>query len=147
MVGERWIKTHPVRIAAGVFLFYVLFSACANWSLLLGENLMKYDIWDAEYPTQVLMTDALASGTVPLWNPLMRYGSPYYAVFGSPVWYPLTLFLALVFGYSPHILAASYVMHIVIAQFGMFLLAGRSWQSAGRKKTERFYRFRGFAQG
>jgi hypothetical protein len=147
MVGERWIKTHPVRIAAGVFLFYVLFSACANWSLLLGENLMKYDIWDAEYPTQVLMTDALASGTVPLWNPLMRYGSPYYAVFGSPVWYPLTLFLALVFGYSPHILAASYVMHIVIAQFGMFLLAGKELAERRPEENGAFLSVSGLCAG
>ena len=74
---------------------------------------MKWDIWDAEYPSQVLMSEALASHTLPLWNPLMRYGTPNYAVLGTPVWYVITLILAWI-GYTPVTVAVSYALHIAI---------------------------------
>ena len=51
---------------AGIFLLFLAVSFLLNWSLLIGENLMKYDIWDAEYPSQVLMSEAIANHTLPL---------------------------------------------------------------------------------
>lgn len=117
---KKIIKSRQV-LYLGVFILYVGLAIMANWSLMLGENLMKWDIWVAEYPNQILMTDALAEGTLPIWNPLMRYGTPHYAMTGTPVWYPITLLLALI-GYTPSILAFSYVIHIAIGCFGMFLL-------------------------
>ncbi len=110
----------PYIAAMLLFAFYAF---AANWSLLLGENLMKWDIWDAEYPMQMLISDALASHTLPLWNPLMHYGTPNYAITGSPIWYPFTLLLALK-GYTPSTIALSYAMHIAIGGYGMFLLTG-----------------------
>ena len=117
----KWMSKNIIISYACVFLFYFIFAALSNWSLLLGENHMKWDIWVAEYPNQVLMSDALAGGTVPLWNPLIQYGTPYYAMLGCPVWYPITFFLAMI-GYTPVVLAFSYLMHIAIGGFGMFLL-------------------------
>ena len=133
--AERWLLAHPVCIQLGAALLFLLFAAVCNWSLLMGENLMKWDIWDAEYPSQMLMSDALANHTLPLWDPLMRYGTPNYAIVGSPIWYPLTLLLAWV-GYTPQILALSYVIHIAIGGYGMFLLAG--WDTGWEKGKRNF---------
>ena len=119
---------------AGIFLLFLAVSFLLNWSLLIGENLMKYDIWDAEYPSQVLMSEAIANHTLPLWNPLMRYGTPAYAVLGTPVWYFITLILAW-FGYTPTTVAFSYAIHIAIGGFGMFLLAGQELSENGQKSS------------
>ncbi len=122
-----WQNYHPILMNIGVFLLFVVFASISNYSLLLGENIMKWDIWDAEYPSQVLMTDALANGTIIKWNPLMQFGTPTYAMVGTPVWYPITLLLALV-GYTPSVLAFSYVIHVAIGGFGMFLLGQQEQQ-------------------
>lgn len=116
------LNRHFVLTYCGIFTFFVVFAFTSNWSILLGENLMKWDIWDAEYPSQVLMSDALANGIIPMWNPLMQYGTPNYSVIGTPIWYPITLLLAL-FGYTPITIALSYAIHIAIGAFGMFFLA------------------------
>lgn len=117
----EWINEHQVLTNVGIFVLLTAFFSISNWSILIGENLMKYDIWDAEYYLQVLMSDALAGHTIPMWNPLMQYGSPWYSYVGTPVWYPFTLILAY-FGYTPVTIAISYVMHLVIGGFGAFLL-------------------------
>ncbi len=104
-----------------IFMGFMFFAIFANRSLILGENLMKWDIWQAEYPYQVLVSDALAQGQMILWNPLFQYGTPNYAIIGTPIWYPFTLLLAL-FGYTPSVLAFSYASHVALGGFGMYLL-------------------------
>lgn len=116
------VNEHPVLYRVGIFCFFCILCFIANWSILLGENLMKNDIWNGEYPLQVMMSDALAHNSIPMWNPLMQFGTPYYAILGMPIWYPITLFLAMI-GYTPRTVAISYVIHIAIGGFGMYLLA------------------------
>lgn len=127
----EWINEHQVLTNACIFILMTVFFSISNWSLLLGENLMKWDIWDAEYFNQVLMTDALANHTIPMWNPLMQYGSPWYSVVGSPIWYPFTMILAYI-GYTPVTISISYVMHVVIGSFGMFLLVAMDAKTDGK---------------
>ena len=91
-----------IRIHLIVILGYILFIIFNYWTLLSGNNIMKWDIMQCEYPSQVMMSDAIANGTLPLWNPLMNMGMPYYSIAGMPVWYPITLLLAC-FGYTPYI--------------------------------------------
>lgn len=109
-------------IHIGIFLLFFVVSFGMNWSIVIGENLMKWDIWQAEYPFQVLMSEAIENHTLPLWNPLMRYGSPTYSVLGTPVWYFCTLILAWI-GYTPATIAVCYAIHVAIGGFGMYLLA------------------------
>ena len=123
-MNRRKRENKTIWLHIVVFIVFLAVSFVMNWSLLTGENLMKWDIWDAEYPSQVLMSEALANHTLPLWNPLMRYGTPNYAVLGTPVWYVITLILAWI-GYTPVTVAVSYALHIAIGGFGMYLLAGQ----------------------
>lgn len=94
----------------------------SNWSILLGENLMKWDIWDAQFPAQVITSDAIHAGTFPIWNPLFNFGTPYYAMVGTPVWYPITLMLDVI-GYNTSSPAWEYYIHLVIAAIGMYQLS------------------------
>ena len=120
--AKREKKTIWIHI--GVFVLFMIASFLMNWSLLIGENLMKWDIWSAEYPSQMLMSEAIANHTLPLWNPLMRYGTPNYSVLGTPVWYVITLILAWI-GYTPVTIAVCYALHVAIGGFGMYLLTGQ----------------------
>lgn len=114
-------KSHAIVINFLVFIGFIIFALIANWSIVLGENLMKWDIWEADYPMQVLVSDAFNNGDIILWNPLFRYGTPHYASVGTPVWYPVNLLLAFI-GYTPAVLGFSYAIHVAIGGFGMYLL-------------------------
>ena len=116
MISKR-VKENLGAIALFIALVFI-----ANWSLLIGENLMKWDIWDAEYPLQVIMSDAIKSGHLMLWLPLMHYGAPYYAMVGTPVWYPITILID-AFGYGPFSPALEYSIHMVLGGFGMYLFS------------------------
>ncbi len=104
-----------------VFLLFCAIVFISNWSILLGNNLMKYDIMDAHYPNSLFLSNCLQNGVLPLWNPQIRYGIPYYTTIGGPVWYPTTVILAL-FDYPLVSVGIEYSFHIVIACFGMYLL-------------------------
>lgn len=123
-----------------VIVGYTLFAVAGYWTLLSGMNHMKWDIWDAEYPAQVLMTDAIAEGTLPLWNPLMLMGVPYYAIVGMPVWYPFTLLLAAI-GYTPQTVSVEYVMHIVFGALGAFLLVKSHLDEEGKDRLNLWVSF------
>ncbi len=105
-----------------IFSFYLLVAIIANWSLIVGENIMKWDIMDAHYPTSVFLADSLRSGILPIWNPAINFGTPYYSFIGMPVWYPSTIIFAFL-GYPTRSVGAEYVIHIAFACFGMYLLA------------------------
>lgn len=104
-----------------VILLYSVLVIFANLSLLTGNNLMKWDIFDAHYPYSTFVGDALKCKQLPLWNPMIKYGTPHYAVAGMPVWYPISLILALI-GYSPLMMGVEYSLHMIIAGYGMFML-------------------------
>ncbi len=105
-----------------VLLIYILFTAGFNFSLLLGKNIMKWDIMDAYYPLCMLSADMLREGRLPLWNAALQFGCPAYMMLGIPYWYPTTLFFEITTGYSLICVGMEYCMHVVLACFGMFLL-------------------------
>lgn len=80
---------------------------------------MKFDIWDAYYPLEVITSDVIKSGSIPLWTPLMNMGTPLYAMVGIPVWYPSTILLDII-GFTPVSLAIDYCFHILMDQLVCF---------------------------
>lgn len=106
-----------------VLIIYTLITVIFNYSLLTGKNLMKWDIMDAYYPLCMSSADMLRNGRLPLWNAALLFGTPTYMMLGIPYWYPTTLFFELTTGYSLICVALEYCIHIVVACFGMFLLA------------------------
>lgn len=105
-----------------ILLIYIVFTAVFNFSILLGKNLMKWDIMDAYYPLCMLSADMLREGQLPLWNAALQFGCPAYVMLGIPYWYPTTLFFEITTGYSLKCVAVEYCIHLVVACFGMFLL-------------------------
>ncbi|HXN82028.1 MAG TPA: YfhO family protein [Myxococcales bacterium] len=88
---------------------------------LLGKVLLFRDILHFVLPEQVFAARALAQGRLPLWNPLVYGGVPYFAELGTGVLYPPNwIFLVL----TPGRAATAFVLlHLPVAAFGMLLLA------------------------
>jgi hypothetical protein len=88
---------------------------------LLGKVLLFRDILHFVLPEQVFAARALAQGRLPLWNPLVYGGAPYFAEPGTGVLYPPNwVFLVL----EPGRAATAFVLlHLPIAALGMLLLA------------------------
>lgn len=104
-----------------VFLIYIIITGIANWSLLLGDNMMKWDMMAGNFPLSAFIADSLKNGIFPLWIPQMRYGFPLYITVGDPLYYPPIILLAFL-GYPVVSAALMHTMHVVLACFGMFLL-------------------------
>lgn len=119
-----------------VLLIYILFTVGFNFSLLLGKNLMKWDIMDAYYPLCMLSADMLRAGKLPLWNAALQFGCPAYIMLGIPYWYPTTLFFEITTGYSLLCVGIEYCIHVVLACFGMFLLTKEHME---QKETMKSY--------
>lgn len=117
------INTKIINKSFIVLLSYIILTGIFNYSLLSGKNLMKWDIMDAYYPLCMSSADMLRNGRLPLWNAAFLLGTPVYNMLGVPYWYPTTLFFELTTGYSLICVALEYSIHIVLACFGMFLLA------------------------
>lgn len=105
-------------LVLGLYITFVLF---VNRKLLLGQDMMKWDIMDAHLPSSVFMSNNFLAHKIPMWNPLYDFGVPHYASIGMPTYYPTTLFFSLI-GYSVWAVGAEYSIHIIFACFGMFLL-------------------------
>ena len=87
-----------------------------------------WDNWFYMRPCAVLMDASIASGEVPLWNPLNFCGTPFAAHPESAVFYPLNLLRSvLIQSSTPFVSLLSLValsfFHIVLAGVSMFLLA------------------------
>ena len=135
---KRFWNNKSDQVINGIVLIgYAVIITVFFYSLALGKNLMKWDIWQAEYPNQVMMTDAIKAGTLPLWNPLMNMGMPYYASIGTPVWYPITLIFAMI-GYTPLSLSWDYLIQLIIAAYGMyFFVKGYLREAVSREKLDK----------
>lgn len=122
-----------------VFILYMLFILCLNWSVLFGFNIMKWDIMDMHFPNAVFLSNSLWNGILPLWNPMYFFGVPHYANIGTPIYYPSTFLLAL-FGYPLWAVGVEYCLHVLFACFGMFLLT-KYFLEANHKEKSIFFAF------
>jgi hypothetical protein len=98
------------------------------WKVVFTPAMFFYrDVFNYSYPHARFIHEALGHGYLPYWNPILNYGEPVLANPNFLVFYPSTLFLALLpvdFAYSMH-----YVAHIALAGVGTYWLARRWRQS------------------
>jgi hypothetical protein len=90
-----------VRDAGAAGLVALVFLA-ANRILLIGAAAPLWDADSAFAPHQILLADAVRSGTLLVWNPWLNGGSPDYANPEVGALSPVTLLLALAGGPSLH---------------------------------------------
>ena len=75
-------------------------------------------------PPRYLMGEALHSNQLPLWNPYISFGLPFYGDMSSSYWSPLTWLIAATTGYNPYTLTIEVLLYLFASGAGMYYLSG-----------------------
>lgn len=95
------------------------------WPLWLHPEAMAYDMADYFLPYRYFIGECLQQHQFPWWNPYSGMGVPMAADPQSGVFYPITWLTGCFVGYDFLTINVEYLLHIVIAGFGMYgLLRG-----------------------
>lgn len=113
-IERPWEGRLPFAVAAGaVALLFLPVVAGA-------ESFFGRDITPFFYPMKEYLSGAVASGRLPLWNPLVAGGEPFFASLQPGVLYPGSVLLPLL--PFPHAVDWLIVLHYVFAAAGWILL-------------------------
>ena len=82
---------------------------------------MKWDIMDITLPWNHFISECIRSGELPLWNPYLKNGFPTMGLLDT--WYPVTWLISIVFGMDVWSIQMDYLLHLLIAGYGMFSFA------------------------
>jgi hypothetical protein len=110
-------------------LFLFLLAIASFWQIAFWEYTLKWDNADAYHPYRYFIVECIRNREFPWWNPYQFLGYPIYSDPQSGAWYPVLWLLSLFSSYSMAMMNVEFMLHIVLAAFGMFFLSrelGRS---------------------
>jgi len=115
---EKFIKKSDFK-----FIFFLaIICFIGFWQVGFMIHPLKWDTIDYYFPSNFFIGEMLQNKMLPLWNPYQILGYPIYADPQSGAWYPITLIIGLINGYSINIMSFEFVLHIFLAGWGMFIL-------------------------
>ncbi len=76
-------------------------------------------------PPRFLMSEVLKTNTLPLWNPYIAFGIPFYGDMSGTYWSPITWLIASTCGYNAYTLSIEVMLYIIIGAFGMYILSSQ----------------------
>lgn len=82
---------------------------------------MAFDMADYFLPNRYFLGECLRSGIFPWWNPYSGLGIPFSADPQSGAFYPIAWFFGLI-GYNFYTINLEYLLHLIIAGWGMYRL-------------------------
>lgn len=85
---------------------------------------LKNDMFIGYLPPKYLMGEAISNYQLPLWNPYISFGLPFYGDMSSGYWNPITWLIAGTVGYNPYTLTAEVILYIFLSGAGMYYLSG-----------------------
>ncbi|MFO7626887.1 MAG: hypothetical protein R6V62_06495 [Candidatus Fermentibacteraceae bacterium] len=112
--------------AAKLWGLLVLLSVLVYWPVFSSPRLPGGELSDTVhqgYPFLAYTEASLRQGELPLWNPLVFGGVPFYASFSAPVFYPLRGLPLLLLGPEASV-RFLFPVHLVLAGFFAWLLLG-----------------------
>lgn len=113
----RGLLPGAAAFTAMAALLLVFYHGLVLDGLIVGD----YDAFVYFYPLRQYAAESLAQGRLPLWNPYLFLGAPFFANIQTAVLYPPNaLFLWLP---TPHAFSASVVTHVLLAGASMYLFA------------------------
>ncbi|MBI2731359.1 MAG: hypothetical protein HYX40_11535 [Sphingobacteriales bacterium] len=83
---------------------------------------LKNDLFLGYYPPKFLTGEVLHNGDLPLWNPYISFGIPFYGDMNGGFWSPITWFIASTTGYNVYILTIEVLLYLWIGGSGMYYL-------------------------
>lgn len=113
--GPRWVDAVCILILCLWSIFFYRHIALTN-RVLAGADAMTYF-----YPYREYAAEALREGRLPLWNPYLFLGVPFFANPQAAVLYPLNLLLFWL--PTPQLVAWSIVLHAALAAVLAYLYA------------------------
>lgn len=100
-------------------VFLIAYSPLASFLFAL-----KNDMFIGYLPPRFLMGEAIHSHQLPLWNPYISFGLPFYGDMSSSYWSPLTWLIASTTGYNPYTLTIEVLIYLLLSGVGMYYLSG-----------------------
>ncbi|WP_438348914.1 YfhO family protein [Paenibacillus sp. FA6] len=103
------------------------------YKVLMGQLWMKWDMYEAIYPTFFSISEHIKNGSLPLWEFFVNRGVPLSHLLGIPIWSPLTLLLSLI-GFNQYVIQLYFMIIIIFASIFMYLAlktySNNSWLCA-----------------
>ena len=118
---HRSLLTDSLALLALMGLVMVFFAKLAFTNLILARG----DMFLYFYPNWNYAADAVRHGHLPLWNPYLFMGVPFFANSQTGVLYPLNLVLAWL--PTTRAINLTIVLHIWLAGAGPISLHGAAW--------------------
>jgi len=115
---NRSFMTKKLLVLGGFFVLAALWF----WKELFLNYLFCFsDLTFYFYPYRHLMVEAVRRGVIPLWNPYLQLGFPFFATLQTGLLYPVSL----LYYFLPFDRAFSWflIVHFPLAAFFMYLLA------------------------
>ncbi len=106
-----------------ITLLLLLISILAYWEISLLQYSLHWDMLDVILPWRYHVGECLQNLYMPFWNPYQSAGYPIHADLQCPTWYPETILVGSVFGYSNITLHILFIIYIFISGYGTFKLA------------------------
>lgn len=80
-------------------------------------------------PPRFLMSEVLETKSLPIWNPYIAFGIPFYGDMSGTYWNPITWLIAGTSGYNAYTLTAEVMFYLVSGAIGMYFLSGQFSQA------------------
>jgi len=95
----------------------------AHWPVSTLQRSVKWDNLDVILPYRYLLGEMWGSGRIPFWNPYQQMGYPMYADLQSPTWYPETMIVGLLGGYTNYTIHILLILYAFLGSIGFSKLA------------------------
>ncbi|MEM6963340.1 MAG: hypothetical protein AAF573_01160 [Bacteroidota bacterium] len=128
------------------YLFLLVLLLGSLWQVVFLHATMKWDIMDITLPWNYYLTECVANGELPLWNPFVNGGFAQMGI--NDTWNPITWIIGFIFGYDPVIIQWQYLGHLFFAGIGFYELGKHvGWGRTTRLTTAAAYMLSGFMIG
>lgn len=107
----------------GCIVIIVIFVMLAYWPITSLQHTLVWDTRDAYFPWRYFIGNCLSQGVLPLWNPYLHGGYPFFADPQGGAFYPVALLLGAISGYPIQMLNLEFLLTIIIGGVGMYNLA------------------------
>ncbi len=127
-----------------LFLFLLLMGSL--WQVGFLQATMKWDIMDITLPWNYYITECLANGELPLWNPFLNGGFAQMGI--NDTWNPITWLIGWIFGYDATVIQVQYLGHLFFSGVGFYQLGKYfGWSRTTRLLTASSFMLSGFMIG
>ncbi len=128
------------------FLFLLVLLLGSLWQISFLQATMKWDIMDITLPWNYYITECLANGELPLWNPFLNGGFAQMGI--NDTWNPITWLIGWFFGYDAVVIQYQYLAHLFFSGIGFYQLGKYfGWSRTTRLLTSSSFMLSGFMIG